>query len=354
MKSHKIVFLILLLLVFVLAGLNLAKAKGFFIPEQPGIRIVNGVIQLDSLMLEQKIAQMIVVAGNPDNTEVWRKMQLGGVHLFARQREELFRETIQELQYNMTLPFFITVDLEGCVNPFAAFRYFPFAYTISTPEEAFSKGQQEGEYLASVGVTLNFAPVVDLDDSIWNCRTYPGDEKSVTLLAEQYIRGLQQQGILATAKHYPGKTLVVRDPHKYLVAAEISGRDIYPYSQLSSEVASIMVSHIITSGTVDSRGIPAVASAELIEELKKDFSGLVISDEINMLGLKDYYSTLDEMYLAVFKAGNDIVLNFNNDPNEIYRMIQVVKAAVLSGEIGEGQIDASVTKILKAKGLKVQ
>ncbi len=353
-KRHRIVFAVLLLIVLLLSVLNLAKAKGFFIPEQPGIKIVDGVIQLDSFTLEQKIAQMIVVAGNPANTEVWRKMQLGGVHLFALQREELFRENIRELQYNMTIPFFITVDLEGCVNPFAAFRYFPFAYTISTPEEAFHKGQQEGEYLTSVGVTLNFAPVVDLDDSIWNCRSFPGDEKSVTLLAEQYIQGLQQQGILATAKHYPGKTLVVRDPHKYLVAAEISGRDVYPYSQLSSEVASIMVSHIISSGMVDSQGIPAVASAEVISELKKNFTGLVISDEINMLGLRNYYATLDEMYLAVFKAGNDLVLNFNNDPNEIYRMIQVVKEGVERGDISEEQIDASVRKILKAKGMKVE
>lgn len=351
---HKKVFFFLLFIVLILGTLNLVKAKGFFIPEQPGITIVDGVIQLDSLTLEQKIAQMIIVAGYSTQLDSWRKMQLGGIHLFALRDENLFKETIQEFQYNMTLPFLVTVDLEGCVNPFAAFRYFPFAYTISTSEEAFSKGQQEGKYLASVGVTLNFAPVVDLDDSIWNCRSYPGDEKSVTLLAEQYIQGLQQQGILATAKHYPGKTLVVRDPHKYLVAAEINARDVYPYSQLSSEVSSIMVSHIISSGAVDSHGIPAVSSAEVIGELKKNFSGLIISDEINMLGLKEYYSTLDEMYIAVFKAGNDIVLNFNKDPQEIYRMIQVIQGAVARGEISEEQIDASIRKILKAKGMKVK
>lgn len=354
MKTPKIIFCLLLFLVFTLAGLNLAKAKGFFIPEQPGIRIVNGTVELDSLTLEQKIAQMVIVAGYSTHLESWRKLQLGGIHLFALPNEELFRETIQEYQYNMTIPFLVTVDLEGCVNPFAAFRYFPFATTISTPQEAFTKGQQEGEYLSSLGVTLNFAPVVDLDDFIWNCRTFPGSEKYVALLAREYVLGLQQQGVLATAKHYPGKTLVVKDPHKYLVAAEIQAKDVYPYSQLSSDVSSIMVSHIITSGTVDSRGIPAVASAEVITELKKNFTGLVISDEINMLGLRNYYETLDEMYIAVFKAGNDIVLNFNADPNEIYRMILMVKLAVEQGEISEEQIDASVRKILRAKGLKVE
>ena len=73
-----------------------------------------------------------------------------------------------------------------------------------------------------------------------------------------------------------------------------------------------------------------------------------------MLGLRNYYETLDEMYIAVFRAGNDVVLNFNKDPNEIYRMIQVIKSAVERGEIPPEQIDASVGKILKAKGLKAE
>lgn len=353
-RKQKIIFWILLGIVILLAALNLAKAKGFLIPEQPGIRIVNGTVELDSFTLEQKIAQMVIVAGYSTHLEPWRKMQLGGIHLFALQNEDLFRETIREYQYNMTLSFLVTVDLEGCVSPFAAFRYFPFVSRISTPQKALEKGQQEGQYLQSLGVTLNFAPVVDLDDSIWNCRAFPGSEEHVAILAREYILGLQQQGVLATAKHYPGKTLIVSDPHKYVVAATIEARDVYPYSQLSSDVASIMVSHIISSGAVDSQGIPAVASADVIGKLKQNFSGLVISDEINMLGLKNYYPTLDEMYIAVFKAGNDIVLNFNEDPNEIYRMIQVVKGAVERGEISEELIDDSVRKILKAKGLKVE
>ncbi len=297
---------------------------------------------------------MIIVPGHLGNRQSWQKLQLGGIHLFALQREDLFRDTIQQFQQGMTIPFFVTVDLEGCLNPFAAFQNFTSASAISTPEQAFRKGQQEGGYLQSLGITLNFAPVVDLNDIIWRCRSFPGDEKQVTRLAEQYIRGFQQQGVLATAKHYPGKTLVIRDPHKYVITAEIQAEDVYPYSQLSSEVSSIMVSHLITSGTIDSGGVPAVSSTEVIRGLKRNFSGLIISDEINMLGLRNYYATVDEMYLAVFKAGNDIILNFNDDPVEIYRLIQVVKQAVERGEIPEAQIDASVRKILQGKGLVVR
>lgn len=350
----KRIFIVLLILLFILGGLNLAKAKGFLLPKPPAITIIDGTIGLDSLTLEQKIAQMIIVPGYAHEVQAWRNLQLGGIHLFAMQEENLFRSIIGQYQQGMEIPFFVTVDLEGCLNPFAAFENFTYASAVSTPEQAYSKGMHEGQYLREVGITLNFAPVVDLDDVIWKCRSFPGNEQEVTILAEQYIRGLQQQGVFATAKHYPGKTLVVRDPHKFLVAAEIHSADIYPYTSLAANVSAIMVSHIITSGTIDSHGIPAVASSEVIGELKKNFTGLVISDEINMLGLRNYYATLDEMYVAVFAAGNDIILNFNDDPNEIYSMIQTVKGAVERGEISQERIDMSVRKILVAKGLKVE
>ena len=115
-----------------------------------------------------------------------------------------------------------------------------------------------------------------------------------------------------------------------------------------------MVSHVIASGAVDTEGKPAVVSEAVISELKQNYSGLIISDEINMLGLKKYYSTLDEMYVAVFAAGNDLILNFNEDPNEIYHLIQVIKEAVDRGEIDEERIDDSVEKILAAKGFVVE
>ncbi len=350
------VFFMLLILVLILGSLNVAKAKGLLIPEQPPVQVEKGTIALDSLTLEQKIAQMIIVAGGRHNLEAWKNMQLGGIHLFALQDGQLYEKTIRDFQEGMSIPFFVTVDLEGCRSPFAHFQEFPAVIDISTAEEARTEGREEGEFLSSLGFSVNFAPVVDLQDTIWNCRTFPGNETEIALLAEAYISGLQEQGILATAKHYPGKTLVVRDPHKFLVAGQISAEDIYPYHYLSQkgDVGLIMVSHVITEGEIDSQGVPAVASPLVVSELKEDFQGMVISDEVNMLGLRQFYPTLDEMYVAVFASGNDLILNFNEDPNEIYRMIQVVSQAVERGEVSEQQIDASVRKILQAKGFVVE
>lgn len=356
-KSLVYVFFFLLALNLVLGGLNVAKAKGVFIPKQPRPLVVEGVVDLDDLTLQQKIAQMTVNLGVKYYSEALKKMQLGGIYISAMGSKEGSQALIDYFQEGMEIPFMVTVDLEGCFNPFANFKEFKAASKIDSVGAAFEKGKTEGKFLSEVGVTVDFAPVVDLDDEIWNCRSFPGDEEEVSELANAYILGLQDEGILATAKHYPGKTLVIKDPHKYLAAAEIGEEDLYPYRQLieKDSVKAIMVSHLITYGEVNSEGKPSVVSKRIIEGLREQgFEGLVITDEINMLGLRNFYDSDEEMFVEVFKAKPDIVLNFNNDPNMVYHMIEVVEQAVLEGELSEEKIDEAVRKILEFKGLVVE
>ncbi|MBI2665994.1 hypothetical protein HYX13_00115 [Candidatus Woesearchaeota archaeon] len=355
-QTHKKIFFVLLVLIIFLGSFQIVKAKGWLIPQQPEVNTKNKIIDIDKLTLEQKIAQMIVVAGLSENMRAWKNMQVGGIHFYAMQTEWVYNNTIIDFQYEMPIPAFITADLEGCVSPFDNIRTFPAAAEITTLGAAFEKGYEEGKFLHRIGFTLNFAPVVDLDDHIWKCRTFPGDEKNIAQLAESYLLGLQAQGVIGTVKHYPGKTLVVKDPHKFIVAAEIDSSDLYPYDYLTEkkEAKAIMVSHIISNGVVNSSEVPAVVSPEVIAGLRKKFNGLIISDEIHMLGLKNYFNHPDSMYIALFKAGNDIILNFDKNPHEIYRMIQVIKTAVDNRELSEKQIDASVTRILEAKGFTVK
>lgn len=351
--SEKI-FLVLIVLVLVLGSLNIAKAKGWLIPQQK-FEVKDGVVDLSSMSLEQKIAQMVIVHGGLHNLHAWKNMQVGGIHLFALQNGELYKEIIDKFQEEMEIPFFVTVDLEGCWNPFANFKQFVAVSEINSTGEAFEKGSDEGKFLSGLGFNVNYAPVVDLNDEIWKCRSFPGDEKRIGELAEAYILGLQSEGVIATAKHYPGKTLVVKDPHKFLVVATIAEEDLYPYNYLveKGEVGMVMVSHIIVSGAVDSEGYPSVVSKEVIKGVKEGFKGLIVSDEVNMLGLKDYYLAIENMYVDLVVAGNDLIINFNEDPNEIWEMILRIKEAVERGEISEEQINNSVRKILIAKGLTV-
>jgi beta-N-acetylhexosaminidase len=360
MKKEWKLFYVLLLITLLLGTLNVAQAKGYFVPNLSDLWSDNvdeeNVIHLDNLTLEQKIAQMVITHGGTHNREAWQRMQLGGIHLFAMESEELFTYVINDFQEGMTIPFFVTADLEGCWNPFANFYDSVSVSDINSTEDAYQKGLVDGELLSRMGFTINFAPVVDLDDKIWGCRSFPGDEQRISELAESYIFGIQEQGLIATAKHYPGKTLVVLDPHQELVVAEIESEDLYPYEYLSTgdRVRSFMVSHIIAFGDVHSQGIPSVVSSDIIGPLKEDYSGLIISDDTMMLGLRNFYDDVDQLYVDVFAAGNDLVINFDEDPNEIYRMITVVEEAVNRGEISEEQIDNSVRKILTAKGFVVK
>ena len=349
------ILVVLLTIVIILGIVNIAKEMGLFIPRQDAVEIKDGVIDLDSLTLEQKVAQMVVVQGDVQSMQAWNNMQVGGVHLFGRKTEHVFVNTVIDFQYDRMIPFFVTVDLEGCVNPFGYYKNFTAASEVTTLGDAFEKGFREGEYLNQLGINLNFAPVVDLDDQIWKCRVFPGNATEIAEFAQAYVLGLQNNGVIATIKHYPGKTLVVKDPHKFIVAAEIGEQDILPYDYLfgRGDAAAVMVSHIIVTGEVNSRGVPSVVSKKVIKDVREEFDGLIISDEIHMLGLKNFYDTIDDMYVAVYKAGNDVILNFDSDPNEVHRMIQIVAQAVRDKKISEEQIDASVTKILVAKGFRV-
>ncbi len=355
-RFQKRIFIVLFIIAAILGTLTIAQARGLLIPKQPLPAIDGNVVYLDSLNLEQKIGQMIITHGGLHNLEPWKRMNIGGIHLFAMAGPDLFKETINTFQKDMQIPFFVTADLEGCLSPFTYFRNFTFTNKIHDEGEAFEKGRIEGEFLSNLGFSINFAPVVDLDDQIWGCRSFPGDEKQIAELAEAYILGLQSKSVLATAKHYPGKALVIKDPHKDLVSASIVNDDLYPYEYLAenNQPGAVMVTHVIAFGEADSGNVPSVAAVPLLEELQDNFESLIITDDTMMLGLRKFYPTVDEMYLAVFKAENDMVINFDEDPNEIYRMIQIIKKAVESGEILEERIDNSVRKILTAKKFEVR
>src|SRR5438445_2177526 len=281
-------------------------------------------------------------------------MVVGGVHVTAQSTKEDFANLINYLQSNATIPFLVTVDMEGCINPFENFQNFTSLDRINTTNQSFQVGFDEGMLMKELNMTINFSPVVDLNDTIWSCRSFLGTPQEIGDKASAYISGLQSQGILATAKHYPGKTLNLRDPHSVLVYATIDDNDSLPFREvIQTNVSAIMVDHVIANGSVDSEVKQSDASKRLIGDLNTNFSGLIITDETSMLGLSNFYSNPDQVYIDVFKANNDLVLYLNSDRTKLSHAISVVEEAVKSGQISEKRIDDSVTKILSIKGINV-
>ena len=343
----------LIIIIIALIFLNIENSF-IFVDEPNNVQFDGNTINLSSLTLKQKIAQMLIVYEKEENKEVLRKMLIGGVYFEVRPSKSDFTNSINNFQEDAIIPFFTAVDLEGCLNPFEMIQEFPASNEIATKEEAYNTGYEQGKLLKEMGFNINFAPVVDLNDSIWNCRSFTGTKEEIAEKADYYIAGLQENGVIATSKHYPGKTLLARDPHKFRVYAVITEDDLFPFRQnFKRNVSAVMVSHLIVNGSVDSEEKPSDVSEKLESGLRKNFDGLIITDEIGMRGLRDFYSDSDKMYIDAFKSENDIILNFNFNHKNIIHMISVVEEAVNRGEISEERIDRSVTKILNAKGIMV-
>lgn len=348
---------ILLIIIAVLLLLNM-QGKDPLKKEYPhniDYDLATNTLNLSSLTLEQKLAQMVIIFGVDENAEVFKNMFIGGVFFNGQKSPEMYEKKINNYQEGAIVPFFVAADMEGCLNPFENFQNFPKFKDISTPEEAFTFGQEAGLVLKRLGFNMNFAPVLDLEDKILNCRSFPGTLEEISLKGQKFIEGLHDSGIMAVAKHYPGGTLVGEDTHKDIAGATISVDDLKPFQgAMAVGVEGIMINHVIVNGALDSKGVPSVVSPEVVGSLN-DFSGFRITDEINMLGLAENYdpSNVNEMFVQLVQAGNDVLLSFDRSPTRIYRMIRAIEKAVKNERISEEQIDNSVRKILFLKGVNV-
>ncbi|MBS3137273.1 hypothetical protein J4232_02460 [Candidatus Woesearchaeota archaeon] len=356
-RFQVIIGIVLIIAIIIFSYLNLNRTALLQI-ESPNNIIIEkntNTIFLETLTLRQKIAQMIITYDKKENKEQLQNLLIGGIHIGAKSSKEEFLSQLSDYQAQAKIPFLLTIDLEGCGNPFESFAKFPAVVNISTNEEAYIIGYQQGLLLKELGFTINFAPVIDLNDTIWKCRTFNGTIEEISEKAASYIKGLQDTGIIATAKHFPGKTIIANDPHKDIVITIIDKDDIEPFNYVKKEnVSAIMVSHQITSGFIDSNGKPSTVSKEVNVKIHEQFDGLVISDEIGMGGLKSYYKDdITNLYIDVFSSGNDLIIYFNTDISQLVQLIDIIETSVKQGKIREKDIDKSVYKILKAKGFNV-
>lgn len=361
-KINRDYFIMGILVIFLIAVLAFASSTGkaFEVSVPTNLQYnLDGELIFDSLTLEQKIAQMVIAYGKDENAQNFQNMLIGGVFLSSRESKDSYLAATSLFQENAQIPFFVTADLEGCRNPFENFYYFPALSDIDDVTRAYRLGVEQAVLLKGLGFNMNFAPVVDLEDNIWQCRTFSGSAEEIAAKATSYIEGLHYHGVLAVSKHYPGKTLAREDPHFKSSTATITSNDLLPFqATMENDVDGVMVSNLIVDGEVDSKGKPALTSLEVSESLQNSFTGLVISDEIGMLGLKEYYTQGDvvdykQMFIDVFNA-NDMVVIFDRSPENLYWMIEIVSKAVSDGKISMDKIDNSVENILSVKGVSFE
>jgi len=226
----------------------------------------------------------------------------------------------------------------------------------ANPDLAYQAGRITAEEARALGVQVNFYPVVDVNNNarnpIINIRSFGGDPLLVARMARAYIRGSQEHGVMATAKHFPGHGDTSTDSHLELPVidvdrARLNAIELPPFQAAVEEgVGGVMSAHIALP-RIETGNLPATLSSKMLTgvlrgELK--FGGVIFTDAMNMRGIAAHYPEGEAAVRAV-KAGADIVLY----PPSVEQAFVALKRAVQSREITEFRIDESVRRILAAK-----
>ena len=269
--------------------------------------------------------------------------------------------TLNRLQAIAPVPLLNTADFEAGVG----FRImgataFPRAMAFGAARDerlAFEAGRITGEETRALGVHVNFAPVVDVNNNprnpVINTRSFGEDPELVGRLASAYIRGLQSAGVMATLKHFPGHgdtdvdshlgLPVIRHPRERLERIELP-----PFKAgIAAGAEAVMTGHIEMPAFDPAPGTPTTLSRPIVNGVLREdlgFRGLIYTDSMGMQGVTEMYGPGEAAVLAV-AAGNDVVLH-SPDDGEAFA---AVREAVKSGRIPEAQVNASVERILRAK-----
>jgi len=321
----------------------------------------------NAMTLEEKVGQLFIVAAysNRDaahEAEIENLVKNEAIGGLIFMQDQAVKQAELTNRYNKVskIPLLIGMDAEwGLAMRLKEVNRFPWAMTVGAVEDndlVKQMGNNIGEQSARMGVNFNFAPVVDVNTNpknpIIGNRSYGSDVENVSQKGINYMLGMKERGVLASAKHFPGHGDTSQDSHKVLPTvghdlSRLNSVELAPFQKLiDAGVASIMVAHLSVP-TLDNSGLPASLSKKIITDLLKGemhFKGLVITDALNMDGVAKQYPP-GIVDLMAFEAGNDILL-FSQD---VKTAKQKIIEKINSGEISEERLAESVKKILEAK-----
>lgn len=327
---------------------------------------------IDSVMatlnLEQRVAQLMVVRVPLDMTDKQARVfsdemngyGVGGVCFFAGTAERQASMT-RRFQKDAEVPLLVCIDGEWGLGMRLKDLYsFPknAVFGRLRPDAdsiVYRMGQEIGRQCREMGIHVNFAPVVDINSNPKNpvigTRSFGTDRERVAQLGIMYALGQQSQGVLATAKHFPGHGDTDKDSHLELpvinhTAAYIDSVDTYPFRRLiEAGVGGIMVAHLQVKALDPER--PSSLSPIVVGGLLRQrlgFDGLVVTDGLDMKGVTNTYGE-GRGELAALLAGNDILLL----PPDVPKAIEVIKNAAERSDSIRALVDYHCRRVLKAK-----
>ncbi|HVZ58007.1 MAG TPA: glycoside hydrolase family 3 N-terminal domain-containing protein [Chitinophagaceae bacterium] len=329
-------------------------------------RWVDSVI--NSLSDDQKIAQLVIIRAHSNLgadhvakvEDLIRNYNVGGLCFFqgGPVRQALLTNAYQRLAKT---PLLISIDAEwGLGMRLDSVTRFPYQLTLGAmddPRLVYAMGRAIARQCRRMGIQVNFAPDADInnnpDNPVIGFRSFGEDREKVTRFALAYMRGLQDEGIMACAKHFPGHGDVSVDSHLDLPVirksmGQLDSLELYPFRALvQAGIRGVMVAHLSVPAIDTTAHLPTSLSYNNITGLLRNqlgFSGLTFTDALEMKGVTRYYPGAEASVQALI-AGNDMLCL----PEDVGATIDGVKKAIAGHRIGWGAIYEKLRRVLRAK-----
>ncbi len=365
------------LFAFLLLSVSAYAQKGFVLtagvdPDED--RWVDSVYQ--SFTEEERLGQLFMIRAHSDLggdhvrqvERLIEKYKPGGLCFFQGTPEKQVELINRYQQLAAPLPLFIAVDAEwglGMRMKESAIS-FPRQLTLGAIQDnnlLYQMGREIARQLKATGVHINFAPVADINNNpanpVIHTRSFGEDRYNVTVKSYMYMKGLQDAGVMACAKHFPGHGDTDVDSHYDLPVirhsrARLDSLELYPFQALSRYgVGSMMVAHLQVPALDDRPNRPTTLSRKTVNELLRkemEFEGLIFTDALEMKGVTKHHAS-GIVEAEALLAGNDVLVL----PEDMSAAVRAIRAYREEGKISETALRASVYRVLRAKyrlGLK--
>ncbi|AFK20866.1 beta-N-acetylhexosaminidase (plasmid) [Haloferax mediterranei ATCC 33500] len=325
--------------------------------------------------LEEKVGQLFVagfdgVEPTDDIEQLVSSHHLGGIIYFSRNIESpsqvaSLSERLQTIAREAgEPPLLIATDQEGgVVSRFDWGAQLPSQMALGAtqdPTRLRSAGETVGEELASLGISMNFAPVLDVNNNPENpvigVRSFGDDPEAVGELGSALASGFQSAGVIACGKHFPGHGDTETDSHRSLPVIphdkdRLEAVEFVPFRRaIDDGIDALMTTHIAFPAITGDDTLPATLSKEVLTGLLREefeFDGLLVSDCLEMNAIAETVGTAEGAVQAI-AAGCDVVL-VSHSPERQREAIERVIDAVESGEIPEARVDSAFERVREYK-----
>lgn len=317
---------------------------------------------------KQRIAQLFFVRARTDKDQVYedsvanviKNERLGGLVFFQGGPGRQLN-LINKYQKLAKVPLLIAMDGEwGLGMRLDSTISYPFQMTLGAIQDnslIYKMGQYVAYDFKRLGMQINLAPDMDVNNNpnnpVINYRSFGDNKYNVAAKGIAYMKGMQDAGLLTTAKHFPGHGDTNVDSHLDLPLLPFSRQRLdsleeYPFRQaIKAGISGVMIAHMDIPALDTTKNLPSTLSRPIITGILKDslgFKGLVVSDAMEMKAVVKYFPE-GEADLRAFLAGNDIIeLSENSE-----KAVDIIKKAVRQGKITKKEFEARVKKVLAAK-----